>query len=608
MYLLWNLPSLSMLFPSLVAVSVLSAGATIGAQDRPAPADLILHGGRVWTADAARPEAQAVAVRGDRILRVGTDAEALALRGPSTQTIDLRGRLLLPGFNDAHTHFENACDWKFQVGLYDTSDPREIVRHVAVAARRVPKGLWIRGGDYGAAAAWDAAAKGRPSPAPPVLLLRDLDDVTPDHPVVLKRADGACFANSKALALARWRKEMPDPRGGRMERDAGTGALTGLLFGRSSERMAELIPPPSLERKLAGARLVLEELASDGITSIGDVARLEAASRRALFHTHVERSSSDLEIFRELQRRGELSVRVYAFLTLRLLRETLEAGIRPRSDEGLIRYGGLKSFVDGYLMEQPHASNPGYAGDFTFRFIDEKTMAADVAAADGAGFDPAVHTIGDKAHRLLLDWYEAAIRGNPPRDRRFRVIHAEHPSPADVARMGQLGLLADVTPAHLLRDVKAVERRVGPERARTTYPWQSLIRAGVRVNLVSDMPGSFNEQEEKPKGPIEIIGQAVTRRPETGAPWHPEERLTIEQAILAYTANPAFASYEEDRKGRIREGQLADLVVLSHDILKLAPEQIRQAKVHYTILGGRVLYRHHAAENGSAPPTKGRER
>lgn len=588
------------LVPALVFVS------SVAAQDRPAvpPADLILHGGRVYTVDAARPEAQAVAVRGERILKVGADREVLALRGPNTRTIDLLGRLLLPGFNDAHTHFENACDWEFQVGLYDANDAREIVKRVAEAAHRLPKGLWIRGAEYGAAAAWEAAAKGLPAPDPPVLLLRDVDDAAPDHPVLLKRVDGASFANSKALLLARWRKEMPDPRGAKMERDPATGELTGLLFGRSAERMAELIPPPSLERKLVGARLVLQDLARLGITSIGDVARLDAASRRALFHTHVERSASDLEIFRELQRRGELSVRVYAFLALRLWKETLEAGIRPRRDEGLIRFGGLKSFMDGYLMEQPFATNPSYAGDFTFRFIDEKTLLADVAAADRTGFDPVVHTIGDKAHRLLLDAHEAAIGSNPARDRRFRVIHAEYPSPADIARMGRLGMIADITPAHLLRDIRGVERRVGPERARTAYPWQSLIRAGVRVNLVSDMPGSFNEQEEKPLDPIEIIAQAVTRRPETGEPWHAEERLTIEQAIRGYTVNPAFSSYEEDRKGRIREGLLADLVVLSRDILRLPPEEIRQAKVDYAILGGRILYRRDAAEAGSAAHTK----
>jgi len=576
----------------IVLISVLGAGLA-GAQDRPAsaPADLIFTGGRVYTVDAERPEARAVAVRGETILRVGSEADVLPLRGPRTEVVQLDGRLLLPGFNDAHTHFENACDWESQVSLFDAASAAEIVKRVAAAARRLPKGHWIRGGDYGAFAAWNAAARNEPPPAPPEIALAALDAAAPDNPVALRRADGAYMANSKALSLARFTKEMPNPRGGTMHRDA-SGALNGLLTGRAGERMVELLPPPSLERKLIGARLVLADLARYGITSIGDVARLDAASRQALFQTHVERSATDVEIFRELQRRGQLTVRVYAFLALPLWKQTLDAGIRPRSDDGLIRYGGLKAYVDGYLMDAPYASNPRYAGDFTFRVTDPEQLARDIADADLAGFDPVVHTIGDKAHRLLLDWYEAAIHRNPPRERRFRVIHAEYPSPADVSRMGRLELIADITPIHLLRDVGAVERRVGPERAKTTYAWQSMARAGVRLNIVSDMPGSFNEQELKPVSPIENIYLAITRRPQgAAAAWHPEERLRVEQAVTAYTLNPAFSSYEEGRKGSIREGKLADLVVLSKDILAATPDELRETVVDLTVLGGKVVYR-----------------
>src|SRR5206468_2057890 len=209
----------------------------------------------------------------------------------------------------------------------------------------------------------------------------------------------------------------------------------------------------------------------------------EEASSRRLFHTHVERSATDLELFRELQRRGELTVRVYAFLTLPLWREVLAAGIRPRSDEGLIRFGALKAFIDGFLMDEPYADDPDYSGSFTFRFVDERTMAADIAGADAGGFDPVIHTIGAKEHGLLLD-------------------------------------------------------------------------AGARLDIVSDWPGSFNERRPTPLAPLENIALAVMRG------WHPEQRLTVEEALIAYTVNPAFASYEEDRKGTITEGKLADLVVL----------------------------------------------
>ena len=254
-------------------------------------------------------------------------------------------------------------------------------------------------------------------------------------------------------------------------------------------------------------------------------------------------------------------MRVYALLTLAVWREIVSCGIQPRTDEGLLRFGALKAFIDGFLMEKPYEDDPDYAGDFTFRFVDEATMAADIAGADAAGFDPVVHTIGDKAHRLLLDWYEAAVRANPARDRRFRVIHAWYPSAREVERIGKLGLIADITPQHQAND-GVVERRLGPQRARTAHAWRSLRDAGARLDLVSDWPGSFNEQA-----------------------------LTVAEAIAAYTINPAFASYEEDLKGSITAGKLADLVVVSRDILSAPPEAIRQAEIDLTILGGKVVYR-----------------
>src|SRR5437899_242260 len=236
-------------------------------------------------------------------------------------------------------------------------------------------------------------------------------------------------------------------------------------------------------------------------------------------------------------------------------------------------------------MEMPYADDLDYAGDFSFRVVDGETMAADIAGADRAGFDPVIHTIGDRAHRLLLDWYEAAVRANPSRDRRFRVIHAWYPSAREVQRIGTLGLIADVTPQHLANDVALVERRLGPERSMTAHAWRSLKDAGARLDLVSDWPGSFNEQRATPLAPLENIALAVTRE------WHPEQRLTVAEAIAAYTIDPAFASYEEDRKGSITEGKLADLVVLSRDILSIAPPAIRETAVDLTILGGRIIHR-----------------
>jgi hypothetical protein len=542
----------------------------------------------VWTVDAARPEARAVAVRGDRIVAVGNDEEILAMRGPATQVIDLGGRLLLPGFIDAHTHFGNAALWTFQLGLHDLRDPRAVLDRVAAAVARGPRGVWITGGDIGAADAWDADRGGRARPAAMPIDRWDLDGAAPADPVVLRRIDGAYVANSTALARARLDASAPDPRGGRMERDA-SGELTGILHGRAGERMAELMPPPTLAASLVGARAALEDLRRAGITTIHDVARIDALSQRRVFHTDVERSATDLGMFRELQRRGELGVRVYALLSLATWREALEAGIRPRTDEGGIRFGGMKAFVDGFLMEEPYADDPRYRGSFTFRFIDEATMASDIAGADGAGFDTCVHTIGDRAHRLLVDWYEAAIAANGDRDRRFRVIHAWYPSAREIERIGRLGLLVDVTPRQMANDAPSAERRLGPERARTAHAWRSLVEAGARLDLVSDWPGSYNEQRPTPLAPLENICAAVTRE------WHPEQRLAVPEAIAAYTLTPAYASHEEDRKGSITPGKLADLVVISRDILSVEPDRIRDALVDVTILGGRVIHQREAA-------------
>lgn len=568
---------------------LLVASSAAAAPER--PADLILRGGTVYTVEPGQPLATAVALRGERIVAVGDDGEVLAHRGAETVIVELGGRLLLPGFIDAHTHFENAADWLFRLSLYDVDDEAEVLRRLAAAVARVPSGLWITGGDLGARAAWSAAGRGASAKHLPTLSREAVDRVAPEHPVLLRRIDGAFFANGAALRRARWDRTTANPRGGSIDKDPRTGEPTGWLFGRAGERVQELMPPPNLEQKLIGARAALRDLASAGITGIHDVARLDAVSQRQLFQTHVERSSTNLEIFRELQRRGELSTRVYAFLSLPACKATVAAGIKPRTDEGRIRFGAMKGFVDGYLMERPFDDAPGFAGDFTFRFTTPEEMAESIACADRNGFDPVVHAIGDKAHRLLLDWYEAAMASNPARERRFRLIHAWYLSPTDVARAGRLGLIVDITPQHLIREMGRVDRHVGPDRAKTAFAWRALKDAGVRLDLVSDWPGSYNEQEATPLAPLENIALAMLRRPLAGGtPWHPNQALTVDEAIAAYTIHPAYASYEEDHRGSIREGKLADLVVLSRDIRRLHAEEIGRTEVDLTILGGRVIH------------------
>jgi hypothetical protein len=411
--------------------------------------------------------------------------------------------------------------------------------------------------------------------------------------VLLRRYDGAWFANSRALALARIDRHTPNPANGEYVKDPRTGELTGLLLGSAGERMAQLMPPPSRARELIGARAMLRQLAAYGITGIHDIARVEAVSQTKLYPTAVERSATPLELFQDLKARGELTVRVYPILTLANWRDYAALGIRPGEGDDLIRYGALKQFVDATLMEAPFANTPDYAGALSFRVTDLDAMAADIAGADALGFDTAAHVIGDKAHAILADAYEAAIAKNPPRDRRFRFIHAWYPAPREVVRAGRMQAIVDITPSQLISELDGLQARLGPARAAYAFPWRDLARHGARLDIGSDWPGSFDRSTIYPLNPMENIYYAVTRQRRDGTPaggWIPAQALSIDEAIRAYTLNPAYAAREEAIKGSITEGKLADLVVLDHDIRTIPPREILATKVRLTILGGRVIY------------------
>jgi len=568
------------------------------------PADLILYNGKVWTVEAKQPVAQAVAVAGNRIVKVGSDAEVLALRGADTRAIDLNGRLVLPGFNDAHTHFENAADWFFQVRLIDVNSRELLMQRLAEVVARVPAGIWITGGDWSDFAAGANAKNG--SAADFASFEPDLgavDTLTPDHPVLLRRYDRAWFANSEALRLARITAKTPDPRNGKYGRDAKTGALTGMLYGSAGEAMEKLMPPATREQKLIGARGVEAQLNAVGITSIADITRDEDISQRQIYPTYVERSYSDRMIFEELKKRSQLSLRVYAFLPLDCWNELAGAGIRPGSGDALVRYGALKAFGDAGLMFEPLKDTMGLPGDWAYRFMGEETIAKKIIDADRAGYDVGTHIIGDKAIHELVGWYADAAKANGeprrPRERRHRLIHVWYPAPADLERAGKLHLVADITPDHMMRNPDQLEAILGAERARSAFAWRTMIADGLRLNIVSDLPGPFNKASLATYDPLRNIYMAVTRReaPHAGAApgkdtkaFHPEQAITVEQAIAAYTINPAWSSHEEDIKGSIATGKLADLVVLSGDILSGSPEKLLETRVDYTIFDGKVVY------------------
>lgn len=565
-------------------VSCLAIVGSCGAQAKnEAPADLILHNGKIWTVDDLRPLTQAVAIKGDRIVKVGLDRQVLALKGRSTRTVDLGGKLVLPGFNDAHTHFENATEWFFQVRLNGVNTQEEFNKRLQQAARRVPKGFWITGGD------WDPSHDFKPD-------LAAVDAITPDNPVLLRNRDRDFFANSKALQYARIAKNYPDPRGGKYEKNAATGKLTGMLLGAAGEIVQAMIPPVSLEQKLISARALLQEMNSYGITSIADIARIDEISQRQTFHTHVERSHSDMRIFQELRTRGQLSVRVYAMLPLAVWPDVARQGLKPGSGDDMIRYGTLKALADNSLMLEPFADRPHYAGGWSFRTRDEADLRQQIIDADQAGFDLGVHVLGDKAVRFLVDSYQSAIERNGPRDRRLRAIHVWYSTPEDLQRIGRMHLIADITPSHLTHEWRTMEPALGPQRTQSAHAWRTLLEGGAVVNIVSDMPGGFTKGNMSPFDPFENIYYAITRKDRSGQPqngWHPEQSLSVEQAIRAYTLNPAYSSREDRIKGSIEVGKLADLVVASKDILTVAPEELLSTEALMTVLGGKIVFEKH---------------
>jgi hypothetical protein len=575
----------------LAALLCTAAAAGPAAAERNKPADLILYNTKVWTVDERKPTAQALAVRGKRIVKVGSNADVLALQGPGTRLLNLEGRLVLPGFHDSHTHFGNAAEWFFQVPLTDVNDVQLMAERIRRVAARVPKGLWITGGDWGTSAA-NAAGKNRQAGFEPLVPdLKTIDAVSPDHPLLFRRFDHVYFANSAALRLARLSAKTPDVPGGHYGKDPVTGELNGMLYGAAGEGLERQLPPMNLQQRMIGARAVEQDLNRVGITSITDIARYPDLSEEKLYPFFVERSATDMRIFEGLRKKGELTLRVNMLVPIETEPNLVAHKIRPTAGDHWIRLGGLKAYGDSGVMYKPLAGS-GLPSEWSYRFPGESAFAREVLDADRDGYDVGVHIIGDKASHELIEWYADAIRRNPARDRRFRLIHIWHTTPDDIRQAGRLGLIADVQPYHLAREVALIGNSIDDERARSTHAWKSMIDAGIVLNLGSDMPGSYNRLHVSPYNPLENIYFAVTRMDKTGYPaggWHPEQKLTVEQAVKAYTLNPAWSAREDQVKGSITEGKLADIVVLSKDILTSAPEDYLKTEVLYTILNGKIL-------------------
>ncbi|HEU4403125.1 MAG TPA: amidohydrolase [Candidatus Polarisedimenticolia bacterium] len=532
---------------------------------RPA-ADLIVTNGKLFTVDRERPEGQAVAVIGDRIVAVGSAAEIDAWRGPRTRVIDAGGRRVLPGFNDAHVHFVSGGRQLDAVNLKEAKSVQEFVKRIGERAGATPRGEWVQGGD------WDETLW---SPAK----LPDkstIDPVTPNTPVFVSRYDGhMALANSVALRLAGVTATTPDPPGGTIVHDA-QGNPNGLFKDAAMAYIEKVIPPLTHDQRLRGAHRALGHAASLGVTSVQDMAP----------------DYADIAVYSELLERGELTTRIYAAPLETGWEDQAKIGLRRAFGSSWLRLGALKGFADGSLgartayFFEPFIDTPDNHGLLSDEMQPLQAMRDRLTRADAAGLQLCVHAIGDQGISMILDLFADVVKANGERDRRFRIEHAQHMAAKDFDRFAALRVIASMQPYHAIDDGRWAESRIGPDRIKRTYAFRTFLDHGVRLAFGTDW-------DVAPLDPMQTIYAAVTRATLDGrnpGGWVPQEKLSVAETVEAYTLGSAYAEFQEKEKGSLTPGKLADLVILSADIFGIAPQAIRDVKVLTTIAGGRVVW------------------
>jgi hypothetical protein len=529
---------------------------------RGSAADLVVVHARVHTVDPAKPFAQAVAVTGERITRVGTNEDVESSIGPDTRVIDAGGRLLLPGFNDAHVHFISGADELVGVNLRPASSEEDFARRLADHAASLPRGEWILGGF------WDHEAW--PTRALPVHQI--IDAATADNPVFVRRLDGHMgVANALAMRLAGIGWHTPDPDGGTIVRDAA-GRPTGVLKDNAMALITGAVPPATLDRTMDKARAALRHARSLGVTTVQDMTA----------------GATELRAYQALQARGELTARIYSIQN-HGIDGLVGAGVATGFGNDWIRVGGIKLFADGSMGSgtaaffEPYADDPANRGLLLFT---PDALARAIFDADAAGFQLIVHAIGDRANALVLDALERLQRERGVRDRRPRIEHAQVVRPEDRRRFRATGAIASIQPSHCIDDMRWAERRIGPDRCKIAYNVKSFADAGVPVAFGTDW-------YVEPLNPMVGLYAAVTRQFPDGTPaegWCPEERITLDRAVEYYTLGSAYAEFAEQRKGSLTDGKLADMVLLSKDIFVIPPPEILSVTPLYTIVGGQVVF------------------
>jgi predicted amidohydrolase YtcJ len=544
---------------------LLAIAADAHPQAKPA-ADLIVTNAKIWTVDKARPQAEALAVLGDRIVAVGSSTDVDAWHGPQTKVVDAKGKLLLPGFNDAHTHFVDGGSQLKEVQLKDADSPEEFARRIGERAKGTPKGEWITGGS------WDEQRW-----SPPQLPTKELiDPLTPTTPVWVTRYDGhESLANSITLRLANITAKTADPPGGQIVRDA-QGNPTGVLRDAAQELVVKVMPPMSHARRLRVIHQAMDHAASLGVTSVQD--------KNPLY--------DDVKVYAELEDKGELATRIYVAPMETDWKDQAKIGVRRAFGTSLLRMGAVKGYADGSLGSEtayffdPYTDDPQSHGLLSDEMHPPSAMLQRLKSADAAGLQICIHAIGDRGISMVLDMFEQIEKANGKRDRRWRIEHAQHMAEKDFVRFARLGVIASVQPYHAIDDGRWAEKRIGPDRIKRTYAFRTFLNNGVRLALGTDWPVA-------PLSPMWTIYAAVTRATLDGKNpdgWLPEQKLTVAEAVEAYTLGSAYAEFQEKEKGSITAGKLADFVIVSDDIFRIPPAAIKNVKVEATYLGGKLVY------------------
>src|SRR5208283_4850455 len=552
---------------AMMVVCGAAAGSAVGQTEEGVHKTTYYLHGRIYTNDPKAPWAEGLAVRDGKIYCIGTLAHVLLDCGGAGNlgdTVQLQGRFVMPGFNDAHVHMGAAGRHKMTLSLNGVTSIEELKQRVKEAVAKHPAGEWVVG------AGWDQSRW--PDQKFPTRLI--LDEVSPDNPVFLTHVSGHIgVANSQALKHAEINPDTKDPQGGQIERFED-GEATGLLKESAMEMVEQRIPDPSAEDRRKGIEMVLEELARNGVTSAQDNSEWE-----------------DFLVYKQLKEEKKLTARITEWLPFMLSTDDLQnRRAQAGTTDPWLRTGAVKMVTDGALgartaaLLAPYSDDPSTSGLMTIETERLKLMAIE---RDRLGFQLAFHAIGDKANQICLDVFESVQRMNPARDRRDRIEHAQVVAPDDIARFGKLNVIASMQPSHETNDMRWAEQRIGPERAKGAYAWNSLQKAGAKLAFGTDY-------DVEPINPLRGIYACVSRELPDGGPaggWEPEERLPVDQCLRVYTYGSAYAEFAEGKKGELKVGQYADFVVLSTDLTKATPKEILKAEVLRTVVGGRVVYK-----------------